>query len=101
MKRHFMWLSILLIISLSSCSTSSIEEDTKILSGQIERIQVDCGGWGLITDEERYEVVKLPEDFKENGLKVQMKVKNRDDLSSCTMAGPIIEVLSVQRHEVR
>ncbi len=99
MKAHTLWLSIILIVSLSSCTTSPLEKDTEILTGQIKKIQVDCGGWGLKADDELYELVKLPDNFKENGLRVQMAISNRQDLASCTMVGPIVEVLSIQRIE--
>lgn len=99
MKIHLLGLSILLVISLSSCSTSSVEQDIEILTGQIEKIQIDCGGWGLQTDNELYELVKLPDEFKKNGLSVQMKVKTNQNLVSCTMVGPIVEVLNVEEIE--
>jgi|GEM_PF-2821602 len=96
MKVHLLWLILLLVVSLSSCSTSPTEHGTETLAGQIQKLQVDCGGWGLQTNNELYELVKLPDDFKEDGLRVQMKIRNQD-LVSCTMVGPIVEVLSVQR----
>jgi hypothetical protein len=99
MNMHLLGVSILLVVSLSSCSTSPVEQDIEILTGQIQKIQIDCGGWGLQTDNELYELVKLPDEYKRNGLRVQMKVKTNQNLVSCTMVGPIVEVIDVEEIE--
>ena len=94
---------ITLFVALSGCLLSPLPEedetrqDVWTTTGRIDTIKVDCGGWGLRTEDELYELVGLPDDFKVDELPVRTKVKRRRDLASCTMAGPIIEVLEMER----
>lgn len=97
MRLKLLTLCIALLVGLSSCSVLSTEEEQDILNGQITEITVDCGGWGLQTQDELYELVDLPEKYRTDGLLVQMEIKHRKDLGSCTMVGPIIEVLNVEK----
>lgn len=91
-------LAVLLVLSLAGCSLFDVlDEDTFSTTGRVVRIETDCGGWGLQTKGELYELVKLPEEFRVDGLEVEAKIKRRRDLGSCTMVGPIAEVLEVER----
>lgn len=99
MKLRSFLISAILFVGLSNCSTLPAGDDTEVYTGQIEKIEVDCGGWGLQTGDELYELVELPEKYKLDGLQVRMVAKKRKDLASCAMVGPIIEVLQVGRVE--
>jgi len=87
---------IALLLGLSGCSARSVDQEDD-LTGQIRKIQVDCGGWGLQTDDEFYELVSVPDEHKKDGIRVQVEVRHRDDLYSCTMVGPLLEVVHVER----
>jgi hypothetical protein len=95
MKRRISAFGFVLLLAVSGCSMLSAGD--KDLTGKIEKIQVDCGGWGLQTDDELYELVNLPNKYQEDGLRVRAEAKRRNDLNSCTMVGPIVEVLHVER----
>lgn len=96
MRQLSLWFGVVLLVGLSGCAILPTEEDTLSLTGQIEKIEVDCGGWGLQTDDEFYELVKLPEEYRVDGVRARMEVKLRKDLGSCAMVGPIVEVLQVE-----
>lgn len=96
-KMKILCIGIVLFFSVMACSTAPFDGDGEMLTGQIKMIQVDCGGWGLQTDDEFYELQKLPDEYKEDGLRVQMAIKHLEDRASCTMVGPIVEVLEVKR----
>ena len=86
-----------LFVGFSGCSLLPAADNSIRFTGQIEKIEVDCPTWGLQTDDELYELVNLPDEYKEDGLPVQMEIRHRYDLGSCTMVGPIVEVLRVER----
>lgn len=92
-------LLIAFLVALSGCSLPPFpdeDQDVWRATGRIERIEVDCGGWGLRTPDELYELVGLPDDFKVDELEVQVKIKRRRDLASCAMVGPIVQVLEIE-----
>ncbi len=95
MKLSILLISAMFLVGLSACSTTSAEDDSDLYVGQIEEIDFECGGWGLRTTDTFYELVNLPEDYQTDGLNVRIMAKERDDLVSCNMAGPIIEVIQV------
>ena len=74
---------------------SAGEEDFTV-TGEIKKIQADCGGWGLQTDDEFYDLRNLPDEYQDDGLRVRIEAE-RTNLGSCTMVGPIIEILHVER----
>lgn len=92
-------LLIAFLVTLSGCSLPLLpdeDQDTWRATGRIEMLGVDCGGWGLRTPGELYELVGLPDDFKVDELKVHVKIERRRDLVSCTMVGPIVQVLEIE-----
>lgn len=97
MKLALLFISLMLLAGLSACSTSSSENDEDLLIGEIEEITFECGGWGLRTNDGFYELVNLPEAFETDGLRVRISHEERNDLISCNMAGPVIEVLRIYR----
>ena len=99
MKRCSLLFALGALAIFSGCSLLLPGDGVLDLTGRIERIEVDCGGWGLQTTDDLYELVNLPDAYKVDGLRVRMEFKPRGDLVSCAMAGRIVEVVSVERTE--
>lgn len=94
MKLVALFISLMMLASLTACSTSSSDNDEDLLIGEIEEITVGCGGWGLRTNDAFYELIHLPESYQSDGLNVHITVKHTD-LYSCNMVGPVVEVLRI------
>ena len=97
MRLRTVLLGAVLLVGFSGCSLLPAGDDGTRLTGQIEKIEVDCPTWGLQTNDELYELLNLPDEYKEDGLYVRMQIRHRNDLGNCTMVGPIIEVLHLER----
>lgn len=96
MRIQSIWIVIVLLFGLTSCTSSPAIQDIDIFTGHIKKIEINFGGWGLQTDNELYELVELPKEYKVDGLHVRMGVKHLDQYS-ILQVGPIVEVLEVER----
>jgi len=66
------------------------------VTGTIQRSDMGAGTWALVTDDGvTYEVHKgAPKDLLKSGQKV--KVKDREDVMTFAMIGPVLEVKSFE-----
>ena len=98
MKRSHIPFCIFILLALPGCPTLfTPDDDLLVLEGRVELIEVDCGGWGILTSEDLYETVELPQSFRKDGLRVRAEVQPRRDLVSCTMVGPIVEIVRISQ----
>lgn len=100
-KKHlFATLLILIgVLGASGCSFFQDEVEGQLLIGEVREITLDGGGWGIQASNDLYEVVDLPAVYREDGLRVRARVKERADLASTVMVGPIVEVITIDRIE--
>ncbi|MBD2189353.1 hypothetical protein [Pseudanabaena mucicola] len=68
------------------------------VDGKIEYIDMGTGTWALVTDtDEQYEIWQpAPEAILQEGLKVQVTAKVRDDVMTMAMIGDVIEIKDFQ-----
>ena len=109
MKKSFiilLILEILVILLLSAflmgCNSQKTSEK-EIISGNgtIKYIPLEGGFYGIETEKgEKYLPLNLPEEFKEDGLKVWFKAKPKKD-KTIQMWGTPVEILEIKLIEVQ
>lgn len=66
----------------------------------IQFVSVEGGCWTIApsppNEQVNYLPINLPEEFRQDGLKVRVEVKVRDDYGSVCMLGPVVEILSIR-----
>jgi hypothetical protein len=67
-------------------------------TGTVEHQDAEGGAYVIRTDDGRqYRPVELPEDFRVDGLQVEVQAKRRDDVLTKDMAGQSIELLDIRK----
>ena len=62
------------------------------IAGTVEYIDIGTGTWAIVTDtDEQYEIWQ-PEAILQEGLKVRVTAKVRDDVMSMAAIGDVIEI---------
>jgi hypothetical protein len=70
---------------------------SKILTGTIEYKDMGTGAWALVADNgETYELRNAHKDLQQNGQKVKIEGKIRNDVMSFAMIGTVLEVTSFE-----
>ena len=66
--------------------------------GTVKYVDIGTGAWAIATDiDQQYEILQpAPSELLQDGLKVSVTAKIRDDVMSMAMIGDIIEVLDFQ-----
>jgi hypothetical protein len=67
--------------------------------GTVEYVDIGTGAWAIIDNntDQQYEILQpAPSELLQDGLKVSVTAKIRDDVMSMAMIGDIIEVLDFQ-----
>ncbi|BBC22846.1 hypothetical protein [Pseudanabaena sp. ABRG5-3] len=68
------------------------------ITGTVEYIDIGTGAWAIVTDtDEQYEIWQpAPEEILQEGLKVSVTAKIRDDVMTMAAIGDIIEIEDFQ-----
>ena len=70
--------------------------DTVQISGTVVYKDLEGGFWAIDAgDGSRYDPINLPEAFRKDGMKVQIKARLEPDAMSAHMYGSIIHILSI------
>jgi hypothetical protein len=71
-------------------------EDAMELAGTMHFIEVERGAWVIrSSDGTQYNPLKLPDEFRVEGLPVTAKLRLRDDIATTAMVGRPVEVVSI------
>ncbi len=91
-------IAVLILVSLS-CGTAARRATGPDLDtvGTVTFHEIEGGCWTIEVEEEGYEPITLPEEFKTDGLQVHFEANFRDDMASVCMVGRLIEVLEIER----
>lgn len=68
------------------------------ISGTIRFVDINFGAWIIESDEgKKYEFdpESINEDLLEDGTRINLEAKIRDDIVSNNMLGPIIEIIEI------
>ena len=97
LRRHRA-IAVLILVSLScaaaTCSATGPDLDTV---GTVTFYDLEGGCWTIEGEEEDYEPINLPEEFKDDGLQVNFKADFRDDMASVCVVGRLIELHEIER----
>lgn len=73
-------------------------KDEITVKGTVEHVELEGGFWGVIGDDgKRYDVVNLPKEFQQQGLRVEFVGRLRPGRVSFHMWGVIVEVISIEK----
>jgi hypothetical protein len=90
-------------IAMAGCSAFDIFQSCPsgqiCVNGTAEFYNFEGGFWAIQGDDDvTYDPVgALPLDFRQPGLRVYLRAKERPDMASFHMAGPIVEILEIRR----
>lgn len=62
----------------------------------VEFLQVEGGCWSIKTAEDVFQPINLAQEFRQDGLRVRVSFKQRNDMGSVCMIGPLVEILSIR-----
>lgn len=95
MKR---WLLAVLLVCVLA---PACKEETGLISGTgtITQSSVECQGvWFITADSGRhYQLTALDAAFQKEGLRVRFSVRERQDVATICMAGPVADVVSITK----
>jgi hypothetical protein len=63
----------------------------------VEFLNVEGGCWALKVSGQHYQPTNLANEFKQDGLRVRVTMRTRDDMASVCMIGPIVQIVSIRR----
>ena len=65
------------------------------IEGKVEYFDIGTGAWGIVTDTDlQYEIYQpAPEAILQEGIKVRVTVKVRDDVMTLAAIGDVVEIL--------
>jgi hypothetical protein len=73
-------------------------EDVTEVSGTVEFISLESGFYAIrAADGKTYDPINLPKEYQRHGMRVRVKARMRNDVASAHMAGPSIEILSIDK----
>lgn len=76
----------------------TLKKMTIQITGTVEYIDMGTGTWALVTDtDEQYEIWQpAPEEILQEGLKISVTAKVRDDVMTMAAIGDVIEIADFQ-----
>jgi hypothetical protein len=83
-----------------SAEPGTVTRDGDLVSGTgtVRFVELEGGFYAIEGDDQQsYDPTDLPADFRTEGLRVRFTAKLRPDLASIHMAGPIVEILKIER----
>lgn len=70
--------------------------ETMVFTGRVERVELEGGFWGIVTDDGRkLDPGKLPDAVQVHGLRVQGRAKLLNDVMTVRMWGTPVAVLEI------
>jgi hypothetical protein len=97
-------LSLFLVLLLSACAPglsscgSEAEEERLRIVGTVRHVDLEGGFFGIVAeDHKQYEPVNLPDEFKEDGLPVEIKAVILRDVVGFRQWGQHIAIEEISR----
>lgn len=93
------------VVILGACDGSGLfgpcPRDQICVTGSAEFYSFEGGFWAIRGDDDvTYDPLGgMPNEFREAGLRVRLRARERRDVVSFHMAGPIVEIISIRRVE--
>jgi len=94
--------SVVLAFALVGACTSEIPTDPlksethATVNATVEFLNLEGGCWTIAPSEHVYYLpLNLPDQFRQDGLKVRVELLRRDDYGSVCMVGSVVQILSI------
>lgn len=88
---------IICLITFFGCVPLETDQPLLDITGTVHFIELEGGFFGIIADDgTRYEPINLPEECRQDGLRVHLLARARDDYASIFMWGTIVEIVSIE-----
>ena len=92
---------LLLLTAMPACRHAVAPDDPNLVAvnGTVRFMTVEGGFWAIRGDDNvTYDPLGgLPAAFQSEGLRVRIEARRRNDMASVHMAGPIIEIISINK----
>jgi hypothetical protein len=76
----------------------SQKNNEQMKTGTILHVPIEGGFYGLIADDgTKYDPTNLPEEYKQNGLRVKFQVNQKKGVASIHMWGTIVEIVKIEK----
>ena len=96
MKRVALALMLFSLITLSGCML--VDKNIVEGTGTMKYLDFEGGFYGIVADDgQHYDLLNLPSEFEEDGLRVSFRGKIRNDLASFHMWGNIIKLIYIKK----
>jgi len=97
MKKQLIIVGIIALVpavGLSGC----VDEVIVVGTGEIQHIDLEGGFYGIVSDDdEHYDPINLPDDFKEDGLLVSFKLAVLENQVSYHMWGEVVRIINIEK----
>jgi hypothetical protein len=89
----------LALVATSACGILDSQHDLVSVNGTVHFYTFEGGFWAVRGDDNTtYDPLGgLPMEFRQEGLRVLLRAKIRNDMGSFHMAGPIVEIITIRR----
>ena len=92
---------LLLVLLMAGCRHPAAPSDPDVVrvNGTVRFMTLEGGFWAVRGDDNvtHDPLGGLPAAFQSDGLRVRIEVRRRSDMASVHMAGPIVEILSINK----
>ena len=76
----------------------SQQRNEQMITGTILHIPIEGGFYGLLADNgTKYDPINLPEEYKQNGLRVKFYILQKKSMASIHMWGTIAEIVKIEK----
>ncbi|NSW75831.1 MAG: hypothetical protein HPY68_03485 [Candidatus Atribacteria bacterium] len=88
---------IVCLVTFSGCTPLETGQPFLDVTGTVHFVELEGGFFGIVADDgTQYEPMNLPEEYHQNGLRVHLLARTRDDYASIFMWGTIIEIVGIE-----
>lgn len=97
LRRARLTVMVMLSCLIAQSCTTDIGEDS-VLTGTVVYLSFEGGFYGIKGDDGRnYDPVNLPQEFRVDGVRVRIEVKELNGLTSIHMWGIPVELVHIQK----
>jgi hypothetical protein len=83
---------------IKSKKTPQQQKNEQMITGTVMYIPIEGGFYGLVADDgKKYDPINLPEEYKQNGLRVKFQVERKKSMASIHMWGIIAEIVKIEK----